>query len=191
MLVLHPSPFIQPRLNGSSICQTSSGCLLHLSSHAHCSVHSLMHFPRDHLPALLLAGSRRDWPGLHRVGLRPVQASAVSNAVDTIRRSPFSPTFSGIPYSPKAVIVKTTSRWAGRVSVVRVPETVQQQRTFLLSSPAASCSSSGLVLFGLNAVSSVAAAASSDPLLLYSFDSGFRSSLPWASLRARRVGVGL
>ncbi len=49
---------------------------------------------------------------------------------------------------------------------------------------ALACSSSGLVLSGLKAASSTAAAASSDPDLLYSFGSGLRLSLSWASLRA-------
>lgn len=46
------------------------------------------------------------------------------------------------------------------------------------SAPASSCCCSGLVVFGSKAVFDVRAASSSEPLLLYSFGSGFSSSLP-------------
>lgn len=58
-----------------------------------------------------------------------------------------------------------------------------------LSLPAVALSSSGRVWDGSKAAFSVAAAASSEPDLLYSFGSGFRLSLSWASLRARLRGV--
>jgi hypothetical protein len=54
-----------------------------------------------------------------------------------------------------------------------------------LSLPAVACSSSGRVEEGSKAAFSVAAAASSLPDLEYSFGSGLRESLSWASLRAR------
>jgi len=57
--------------------------------------------------------------------------------------------------------------------------------TFALSPSAWACSSSGLVLSALKAVSSIAAEALSLPDLLYSLGSTFMSSLPWASLRAK------
>jgi hypothetical protein len=53
-----------------------------------------------------------------------------------------------------------------------------------LSLSAVACSSSGRVEEGSKAAFSVAAAASSEPDLEYSFGSGLRESLSWVSLRA-------
>ena len=58
---------------------------------------------------------------------------------------------------------------------------------FADSPPAVLYSASGLVFFGLKAASSTAAAWSSEPDLLISFGSGFKSSLPWASLLAHNL----
>jgi hypothetical protein len=66
-----------------------------------------------------------------------------------------------------------------------------------LSLSAVACSSSGRVDEGSKAAFSVAAAASSEPDLEYSFGSGLRESLSWVSLRAwtgkawRKVGLRL
>jgi hypothetical protein len=58
-----------------------------------------------------------------------------------------------------------------------------------LSLSAVACSSSGRVDEGSKAAFSVAAAASSEPDLEYSFGSGLRESLSWVSLRANLIGA--
>lgn len=79
------------------------------------------------------------------------------------------------------------------MSSVRIPSIKIGQEDGILTSPplslpALAFSASGDVLLGSKAAFSVAAAASSEPDLEYSFGSGLRLSLDWASLRARGEG---
>ena len=67
---------------------------------------------------------------------------------------------------------------------------IKNQLTSLpLSFSALACCSSGRVWLGLKAVFSTAAAALSEPDLLYSFGSIFIESLSWVSLRASLEGA--